>query len=112
MFRIREAISSSNLDIAQQVSKQYITYILSNKNNNVLYVGITSNLPRRINDHKQGRASRFTTTYSVSKLVYYEQSESITSAMAREKQLKGWRRSKKIALIESENPTWCELKIQ
>jgi len=75
----------------------------------VLYVGVTNDLARRLFEHKQKLIDGFTSKYNVSRLVYFEVFENIRDAIAREKQIKGWRRSKKTALIESTNPTWRDL---
>lgn len=89
--------------------KQFAIYILTNKYNNVLYTGVTSNLPKRIYQHKEKFVEGFTSTYNVSKLVWYELAENAEAAIGREKQIKGWTRAKKIALIESMNPKWNDL---
>lgn len=89
--------------------KQYCVYILTNKTNTVLYVGVTGNLPRRISEHKNKTIKGFTEKYNVNKLVYFEQTENVMSALGREKQLKNWRREKKINLIEKNNPNWNDL---
>jgi putative endonuclease len=85
---------------------QYCVYILTNKNNNVLYVGVTSNLPKRIYEHKSKLAGGFTKKYNVDKLVYFEQTEDVNSSLRREKQLKNWKREWKIDLINKANPEW------
>ncbi|MBO5363719.1 MAG: GIY-YIG nuclease family protein [Clostridia bacterium] len=87
----------------------YFVYIVSNKLNTVLYIGVTNDLQRRIYEHKHKLMNGFTAKYNVSKLVYYEETSDVISAIKREKQLKGWRRDKKIALIESINPKWLDL---
>lgn len=74
-----------------------------------LYVGVTNNIQRRIAEHKSLSQSSFTQTYHITKLVYVEYFQWIEEAIAREKQIKRWRRNKKIALIEKENPYWCDL---
>ena len=89
--------------------KQYCVYILTNKNNKVLYIGVTGNLKRRITEHKNKTFKGFTEKYNCDKLVYFEQTENIMSALEREKQLKKWRREKKAWLIEKNNPSWKEL---
>ena len=89
----------------------YYVYILSNKTNKVLYIGVTNDLVRRIYEHKNKIVEGFTAKYAVNKLVYFETITDIQSAIAREKQLKGWRRSKKNALIETINPVWEEIEI-
>jgi len=87
----------------------YHVYILSNKSNSVLYVGISGNLKNRVWQHKQKLVDGFTKKYNVTKLVYFESSTDVMSAIAREKQIKKWRREKKIKLIESMNPGWKDL---
>ena len=87
----------------------YFVYILSNRSNSVVYVGVTNNLERRLYEHKNGLFDGFTKKYNVHKLVYYEYTTDIKSAIAREKQIKGWRRSKKNDLINSKNPEWKDL---
>lgn len=89
----------------------YYVYILSNKTNKVLYIGVTNDLVRRIYEHKNKIVEGFTAKYAVNKLVYFETITDIQSAIAREKQLKGWRRNKKNALIETINPVWEEIEI-
>ena len=89
--------------------KYSYVYILSDKNNNVLYTGVTSDLLKRVWEHKNHVVGGFTKRYNVTKLVYYEEGEDIYSAIAREKQIKGKLRKKKIALIESLNPDWHDL---
>lgn len=84
-------------------TRDYFVYILTNNSNNVLYVGVTNNLGRRLVEHKQHLVEGFTDEYNVTKLVYYERSGSVTDAIAREKQLKGWTRKKKFQLINSVN---------
>ena len=86
----------------------YYVYILASKSR-VLYIGVTNDLERRLFEHRQKLIPGFTSKYNVTHLVYFESSGNIRDAIAREKQLKGWRREKKIALIESLNPTWQEL---
>ncbi len=88
----------------------YFIYILSNSNNTVLYTGVTNNLPRRIFEHKNHLdKSSFTSRYNVDKLVYYETAENPESAIAREKQIKGWNRKRKEKLIIARNPNWDDL---
>jgi putative endonuclease len=87
----------------------YFVYILSNWNDSVLYIGITSNLPRRLYEHRNHLADGFTKKYNVHKLVYFEDTNDVHAAIAREKQLKGWRREKKNALISKPNPQWLDL---
>ena len=75
----------------------------------VLYVGVTNNLQRRVEQHKQKVVEGFTRKYNATRLVYHEMTSDVRVALAREKQIKSWRRSKKIELIESANPTWKDL---
>ncbi len=89
--------------------KNYFTYILSSKKCGVLYIGVTNNLIKRIYDHKHGKASIFTQKYYVTKLVYFEECSDINAAIAREKQLKNWKRKWKIDLIDKLNPGWDDL---
>jgi len=88
--------------------RTFWVYILASRTR-VLYVGVTNNLGRRLASHKAGHGSRFTARYSVDRLVYFEECRTILAAISREKELKGWRRSKKVALIESTNPEWRDL---
>ena len=85
----------------------YYVYILTN-NSQTLYIGITNNLKRRLREHQTESIDGFTKRYHLHKLVYYETFSHPQEAIAREKQLKGWRRDKKIALIESANPNWTD----
>jgi putative endonuclease len=85
-------------------------YILSNRSH-ILYIGLTNNLTRRVNDHRKQKRGSFTARYKVTRLVYFEQFQYINNAIAREKELKHWTRAQKISLIESTNPTWEELLI-
>ena len=88
--------------------EQFHVYIMTN-HSHTLYVGITNDLHHRVYEHKHKLTPGFTSTYRMTQLVYYETFSNPRDAIAREKQLKGWRRSKKIALIESENPHWEDL---
>ena len=88
----------------------YYVYILANATNVVVYIGVTSDLIRRVYEHKiHAESQSFTSRYGVHKLVYFEQTSDVRAALEREKQLKGWRRSKKNALIETMNPEWKDL---
>ena len=87
----------------------YYVYILSTWNNKVLYTGVTNNLERRLYEHKNGLMEGFTKKYHVHKLVYFDTSPDINAAIAREKQIKGWIRAKKVTLIEERNPNWIDL---
>lgn len=86
----------------------YFAYIVSSLSG-TLYVGVTNDLVRRIYEHKNKLINGFTAKYDVELLVYYEETSSVETAITREKQLKGWNRKKKIALIESANPDWSDL---
>ena len=88
---------------------QYFVYILANKHNRVLYIGVTNNLGRRMYEHKNKRVEGFTKKYNLSKLVYFEETIDVRSALEREKQLKNWRRDWKIKLIDDFNPEWKDL---
>ena len=87
----------------------YYVYILTNIKRNVMYIGVTNNLENRVAQHRDGKGGAFTRRYRVSTLVYAEDYQYVEDAIAREKQLKGWSRSKKNALVESVNPTWADL---
>ncbi len=89
--------------------KQYCVYITTNKNNTTLYIGVTNDLPRRMLQHKNKLVDGFTKKYNVDKLVYFEQTENVMSALEREKQLKNWHRDWKINLINNFNPEWKDL---
>ena len=90
----------------------YFVYILTNKTNKVLYTGVTNNLERRLYEHKNHLVDGFSSKYNTTKLVYYEVSESVESAIAREKQIKSYRRDKKIALINESNSEWKDLSLE
>ena len=87
----------------------YYVYIVTNKHRTTLYIGMTNDLGRRIVEHKNGEIAGFTQRYHLNRLVWFEYFGDVTAAIAREKELKGWLRSKKIALIEKENPRWFDL---
>lgn len=84
----------------------YYVYILTNQKNSVLYIGVTDDLKRRLREHKAEQIEGFTKKYHIHKLIYFEKYSEIKNAIAREKQLKRWRRDKKIFLIETINPNW------
>jgi putative endonuclease len=88
-------------------SRQFCVYILASKSRR-LYVGITGNLTRRISQHRSGTVPGFARRYGIDRLVYAETSGTARDAIAREKQIKGWLRSKKLALIEEQNPGWVD----
>jgi len=89
--------------------EQYFVYILTNKYNNVMYIGVTNNLVRRMFEHKNKLTDGFTKKYNLNKLVYYEVSEDIETAIKREKQIKNWHRDWKMNLINQVNPEWQDL---
>jgi len=91
------------------VSRQPVVYILASKRNGTLYVGVTSDLIKRIWEHKNNLVEGFTKRYNVHNLVWYEAHENMESAIAREKTLKEWKRIWKLELIESSNPDWNDL---
>lgn len=84
-------------------------YIMSNRKDGVLYIGVTSELSRRIVQHREGKGSAFCRRYGLKRLVYAEEHDSIEDAIAREKAMKAWKRAWKIELIEGENPEWDDL---
>ena len=90
------------------MGRQYYVYILTNKSR-TLYTGVTSDLERRVYDHKQKLVPGFASKYNITQLVYFDETQDIQAAISREKQIKGWLRRKNIALIESVNPKWKDL---
>jgi putative endonuclease len=86
----------------------YCIYILASRSR-VLYTGVTNDLARRVHEHKRGLVSGFTRKYRITRLVYFEEFADIRDAIAREKEIKGWKRSRKIGLIQGRNPTWEDL---
>jgi len=90
------------------LTKQYYVYIMTNRSK-TLYTGVTNDLIRRVYEHKNKMVEGFTKKYNIMKLVYFEETSDVQAAIEREKQIKGWLRSKKIALIESKNPEWKDL---
>ncbi len=91
------------------MEKRGYVYILTNISNRVLYAGVTSDLVKRIYEHRNKLVEGFTKKYNVYKLIHYEIFEDMENAITREKQIKGWKRDKKIALIEKVNPKWNDL---
>ncbi len=91
------------------MDRMYYVYILSNWCDSVLYIGVTSNLPRRLYEHRNHLVDGFSSKYNTHKLVYFESTNDVYSAISREKQLKRWRRSKKNELITKANPQWQDL---
>ncbi len=88
--------------------RRYYVYIMASRSRN-LYVGVTNNLRRRVLEHKQGLAEAFTRKYRIHRLVYFESFDDVRSAISREKQIKAWRREKRVAVINGSNPTWEDL---
>jgi putative endonuclease len=88
--------------------RPFYVYLLASRSR-VLYIGMTNDLERRVREHRLGEIEGFTKKYRVHRLVFFETFHDARTAIAREKQLKGWRREKKVALIEAENPTWEDL---
>ena len=88
--------------------RTYYVYILSSRKR-VLYTGVTNDLHRRVSEHRDHVVDGFTRRYNVTRLVYFESTTKVLEAIAREKQIKGWSRSKKIALVNSMNPEWNDL---
>ena len=91
------------------MERQYFVYIMTNKNNTVLYTGVTNDLKRRVYEHKEKLIEGFTQKYNITKLVYYEISGNVESAILREKQIKAGSRARKITLINNMNPEWRDL---
>jgi putative endonuclease len=86
----------------------YFVYIIANPSR-MLYVGVTNDLRRRVYEHRSKTIPGYTRQYAIAQLIYFETTPNIQAAIAREKQIKGWIRAKKVALIESQNPTWADL---
>ena len=93
------------------MSRQPVVYILASPNGRALYIGVTTDLGRRLAEHRQG-LSEHTARYNITRLVYIENHDTAPDAIEREKQLKRWRREKKIALIDAANPEWLDLTSQ
>lgn len=88
--------------------KSYYVYIATNRSE-TLYIGVTNDLDRRMQEHRSGKVPWFTAKYKIDTLVYFEETSDVKAAIAREKQLKNWSRVKKNTLIESKNPKWLDL---
>jgi len=93
------------------MTQHYFIYIMTN-NSRTLYTGVTNNLERRVYEHKNKLVPGFTARYKINMLVYFEETPDVLSAIAREKQIKGWLRSKKSSLIETVNPQWIDLSAE
>lgn len=94
---------------ARHMSRTYYVYILASQRNGTLYIGVTNDLERRAYEHKTKFNKGFTEEYNVNRLVYFEETDDVAEAIRREKQLKGWNREWKLALIENSNPNWLDL---
>jgi putative endonuclease len=90
----------------------YYVYMLTNWNNTVMYLGVTDNLERRLYEHKNKLVKGFTEKYNVNKLVYFEETQDVTAALAREKEIKKWQREKKNQLVNRMNPNWEDLSAE
>ena len=91
------------------MTKQPAVYVLASKRNGTLYIGVTSNLVKRVWEHKNDKVEGFTEKYNVHRLVWYEVHDTMESALVREKRLKSWKRQWKLELIENKNPDWRDL---
>ena len=89
--------------------RQFCVYILTSASGNAMYIGVTNNLEKRLLEHRSSTGSEFVKKYRVTRLVYAEEYDNPTDAIAREKQLKGWRRERKNQLVRSTNPEWRDL---
>lgn len=89
--------------------KYYYVYILASRRNGTLYTGVTSDLKKRVYEHKFGLAEGFTKKYNVKMLVWFDQTNDVYSALTREKQIKKWKRAYKVEMIEEKNPEWKDL---
>ena len=96
----------------KQYNRRYFVYLMANWNNEVLYIGVTNNLERRVKEHKDQKNKGFTEKYNCNKLVFYEETDEISVALAREKQLKNWHRKWKDALVNKENSKWEDLAME
>ena len=94
------------------MNHEYCVYILTNWNNKVLYVGVTNDLQRRVYEHKNKTVEGFSSRYNLDKLVYYECCRYINDAIAREHEIKGWVRTKKVELVNAFNPEWKDLSVE
>lgn len=120
MLSVAAATSSmTSIEVASRMTEEYIilmkysyVYMMANKTNTTLYIGVTNNLARRIYEHKEKLVPGFTQKYNLTKLVYFEVFEDINSAISREKALKNLVRRKKDLLIEKDNPNWDDLYTQ
>ncbi len=93
------------------MEKEFAVYILASRRNGTLYIGVTSNLPKRLWEHREGVVDGFTKEHGVKTLVWFEMHDNAEAAIGREKRLKKWNRAWKLALIEKENPDWRDLSV-
>jgi putative endonuclease len=103
-------ISTEGRDLMQE--KNYYVYFITNWNSKVMYIGMTNDLKRRMYEHKNKIIKGFTEKYNVNRLVYFESTTDVNSAIAREKEVKKWRREKKNALVIQMNPEWKDLSVE
>jgi putative endonuclease len=108
MAKLRMTCFQVSDSIEVRTVKHYYVYIMTN-HSRTLYVGTTNDIRRRVWQHKHKLIDGFTKRYNITRLVYYEETPDVAAAIAREKQIKGWLRKKKITLIESHNPGWNDL---
>jgi putative endonuclease len=94
------------------MEKLFVVYIMASRKRGTLYIGVTSNLPKRVWEHREGVVEGFTKQYGVKNLVWYEVHEDPVGAITREKQLKKWNRAWKLELIENKNPEWKDLFLE
>ncbi|MFZ0523834.1 MAG: GIY-YIG nuclease family protein [Candidatus Acidiferrales bacterium] len=104
----RDLLSGLEAYVGAQVNKRYRVYILASRSRN-LYTGMTNSMMRRLVEHRENRVPGFTSKYRIHRLVYIETYRDVRVAIRREKEIKSWRREKRVALIEAENPTWRDL---
>jgi putative endonuclease len=107
-YQVQNVVSLQDSPWQGKAMNRYYVYIMTN-HSGTLYVGVTNDLQRRVWQHKKKLIEGFTKRYNITRLVYYEETSNVSAAIAREKQIKGWLRRKKIALIESLNPGWKDL---
>ena len=98
-----------NSQYGQKVENRYYIYIMASRRNGTLYIGVTSDLVKRVYEHRNDLTEGFTKKYGIHTLVYYETTDNVEGAIIRERRLKKWKRSWKIELIEKENPEWKDL---
>ena len=103
--------SEESIRVFARRERQYYVYILTNRSG-TLYVGVTNDLERRIYEHKHKLLPGFAAKYNLTRLAYFEHTSDVEAAITREKEIKGWRREKKVALVESSNPQWEDLSLE